>query len=152
MEWQMEWNWNFGMEYGRYQNGMEWKILRMEWKTIFHTSIPDFEHCINRKIWYGCRIVINNIVKEVSNFNIYAYYLSTNRGTLLMYIAQTAYVLHLAIQCNLLYWCYKVDRFILFYFYFEIDNLPSRIFFSSFVKKIRICYFIPILASFYLYF
>ena len=40
MEWKMEWNGNFGMEYGRCQNGMEWKILRMEWKTIFHTSIP----------------------------------------------------------------------------------------------------------------
>ena len=36
----MEWNGNFGMEYGRCQNGMEWKISRMEWKTIFHTSIP----------------------------------------------------------------------------------------------------------------
>ena len=23
-----------------FQNGMEWKISRMEWKTIFHTSIP----------------------------------------------------------------------------------------------------------------
>ena len=33
----MEWNRNFGMEYGRCQNGMEWKTLRMEWKTIFHT-------------------------------------------------------------------------------------------------------------------
>ena len=31
---------NFGMEYGRCQNGMEWKISRMEWKIIFHTSIP----------------------------------------------------------------------------------------------------------------
>ena len=40
MEWKMEWNENFGMEYGRCQNGMEWKISRMEWKTIFHTSIP----------------------------------------------------------------------------------------------------------------
>ena len=29
----MEWNENFSMEYGRYQNGMEWK-------SIFHTSIP----------------------------------------------------------------------------------------------------------------
>ena len=28
----MEWNGNFGIEYGRCQNGMEWK-------TIFHTSI-----------------------------------------------------------------------------------------------------------------
>ena len=33
----MEWNRNFGMEYGKCQNGMEWKTLRMEWKTIFHT-------------------------------------------------------------------------------------------------------------------
>ena len=40
MENEMEWNGNFGMEYGRCQNGMEWKISRMEWKTIFHTSIP----------------------------------------------------------------------------------------------------------------
>ena len=40
MEWKMEWNGNFGMEYGRCQNGMEWKISRMIWKTIFHTSIP----------------------------------------------------------------------------------------------------------------
>ena len=43
----MEWNGIFSMEYGRCQNGMEWKISRMEWKisrmewkTIFHTSIP----------------------------------------------------------------------------------------------------------------
>ena len=40
MEWKMEWKGIFGMEYGRCQNGMEWKISRMEWKTIFHTSIP----------------------------------------------------------------------------------------------------------------
>ena len=26
--------------YGICQNGMKWKISRMEWKTIFHTSIP----------------------------------------------------------------------------------------------------------------
>ena len=39
-------------------------------------------------------MVINNIVTEVFNFNIYAYYLSTNRGTFVVYIAQTAYVLH----------------------------------------------------------
>ena len=40
MENGMEYNGNFGMEYGRCQNGMEWKISRMEWKTIFHTSTP----------------------------------------------------------------------------------------------------------------
>ena len=37
----MEWNENFGIEYERYQNRMEWKISRMEWMTIFHTSIPN---------------------------------------------------------------------------------------------------------------
>ena len=36
----MEWNGNFGMEYGRYRTRMEWKISRTEWKTIFPTSIP----------------------------------------------------------------------------------------------------------------
>ena len=36
----MKWNGNFGMEYGRCQNGMEWKISRKERKTIFLTSIP----------------------------------------------------------------------------------------------------------------
>ena len=35
MEWNgmedgIEWNGNFGMEYERCQNGMEWKISRME--------------------------------------------------------------------------------------------------------------------------
>ena len=40
MENGMERNGNFGMEYGRCQNRMEWKISRMEWKAIFHTSIP----------------------------------------------------------------------------------------------------------------
>ena len=38
--------------------------------------------------------MINNIVTEVFNFNIYAYYLSTNRGALVVYIALTVYVLH----------------------------------------------------------
>ena len=30
MEWKMEWNGNFGMEYERCRNGMVWKISRME--------------------------------------------------------------------------------------------------------------------------
>ena len=47
----MEWKRNFGVEYGRCQNGMECKISRLEWKTIFHTlhtnSILDFAHGIS---------------------------------------------------------------------------------------------------------
>ena len=91
MEWNGKWNGNFSMEYGRCQNGMEWKISRMEWKTIFHTR---FRALYLQKNTYRCRVVINNIVTEVFNFDIYAYYLSTNRGTLVVYIEQTVYVLH----------------------------------------------------------
>ena len=40
MENGIEWKGNFGPKYGRCQNGMEWKISRMEWKTIFRTFIP----------------------------------------------------------------------------------------------------------------
>ena len=39
--------------------------------------------------------MITNIVTEVFNCNIYAYYLSTNRVTLVVYIAQPVYILHL---------------------------------------------------------
>ena len=47
-----------------------------------------------QKNTYRCRVVVNNIVTEVFNFNIYAYYLSTNCGTLVVYIAQTVHVLY----------------------------------------------------------
>ena len=73
--------------------------------------------------------MIYNIVTEVFNFNIYAYYLSTNCGTLVVYIAQTVYVLH---HCKCIANCSidvtgdDFDRFDLFFcFFFEIDNLPS---------------------------
>ena len=66
--------------------------------------------------------MINDIVTDVFNFNIYAYYLSTNRGTLVVYIAQTVYVLH---QCKylqfaalMLYVVDNFDRFDLFFFVF----------------------------------
>ena len=38
--------------------------------------------------------MINNVVPEVFYFNIYVYCLTTNRDTLVVYIAQTVYVLH----------------------------------------------------------
>ena len=78
------------MEDASCQNGMEWKISRMEWKTIFHTdSILDLQKSI-----YGCLVEINNIVAEVFHFNTYAYYLSANRGTLVVFIARAVYALH----------------------------------------------------------
>ena len=47
---------------------------RMEWKTFFHTSIPiPYQFCALylQKNTYRCRVVINNIVTKVLNFNIY---------------------------------------------------------------------------------
>ena len=92
MEWKMEWKfryriwkmpeWN-GME--DFKNGMEDNL------PYFHTT---FRALYLQKNTDQCRVVINNIVTEVFNFNIYAYCLSTNRSTLVVYIAQTVYVLH----------------------------------------------------------
>ena len=78
----MEWN-------GRFQewNGRQSSILPYH----FHTR---FCALYLQKNTYRCRLEINNIVTDVFKFNIYAYYLSTNRGTLVVYIAQTVYVLH----------------------------------------------------------
>ena len=62
MENGMKWNGNFGMEYGRCQNVMEWKISRMEWKTIFHTnSILDFANGIYKKY---IRMVITKYIRK----------------------------------------------------------------------------------------
>ena len=103
--------WN-GLE--DFKNGMEDNL------PYFHTNfILDFVRCIYRKILYGCRMMINNIVTEVFNFNIYAYYLSTNRGTVIVYIAQTVYVLD---HCKYIAICSidiiigdDLDRFDLFF-------------------------------------
>ena len=103
MEWNgiengMEWNGNFGMEDAR----MKWNGPFQEWNGRQSSILPYQFHTrfcalYLQKNTYGCRVVTNNIVTEVFNFNIYAYYayyLSTNRGTLVVYIAQTVYVLH----------------------------------------------------------
>ena len=114
--------------YGICQNGME------DFKNGMEDNLPYQFHTrfcalYLQKNTYRCRVVINNIVTEVFNFNIYTYYLSTNRDTLVVYIAQTTYVLHhskyIAICCiDVL-----VDDFVrfdlFFVFFFEIDNLPS---------------------------
>ena len=106
----MEWN---GME--DFKNGM---------KGIFHTSklIPytRFRALYLQKNAYRYRVMINNIVTEVFYCNIYAYYLSTNRSTLVVYIAQTVYVLH---HCKYIAICSidvivdDFDRFDLFFFW-----------------------------------
>ena len=101
MEWKIEWNgteisvpvWN--MEDAR----MEWNGRFQEWNGRQSSILPYQFHTrfcalYLQKNTYRCRVVINNIVTEVFNFDIYAYYLSTNRGTLVVCIAQTVYILH----------------------------------------------------------
>ena len=90
----MEWN-------GRFQkwNGRQSSILPYQ----FHTR---FRSLYLQKSTYRCRVVINNIVTEVFNFNILAYYLPTNRRTLLVvYIVQCANSVRIAsllVHCNLI--------------------------------------------------
>ena len=74
---------------------MERKISRMDERQS--SILPDqfrtrFRSWCLQKNTYRCRVVINKIITEVFNCNIYAYYLSTNRVTLVVYIAQTVYV------------------------------------------------------------
>ena len=82
----MEWKFRYGIwkmpEWnGKFQewNGRQSSILPYQ----FHTR---FRVLYLQKEIYRCRVglVINNIVTEVFNFNIYAYYLLTNRGTLVV--------------------------------------------------------------------
>ena len=63
----MEWN-------GRFQewNGRQYSILPYQ----FHTR---FRRLYLPKNTYRCRVVINNIVTEVFNFNIYAYFVDKSR-------------------------------------------------------------------------
>ena len=95
----MEWSgteisvWN--MEDAR----MEWNGRFQEWNWRQSSVLPYQFHTRFRALYlqkntYRCRVVINNIVTEVFNFDVYAYYLSTNCSSLVLYIALTAYVLH----------------------------------------------------------
>ena len=102
----MDWN-------GRFQewNGRQFSVLPCQFRTGFCALYL-------QKNTYRCRVVINNIVTEVFNFNIYAYYLSTNCGALVVYIAQKVYVLHhckhIAI-CSINVIVDDFDRFDLFF-------------------------------------
>ena len=93
--------------------------------------------------------MINNIVTKIFNFYICAYYLSPNRGTLVVYIAQTVYVLHHSKYKAICSIDVAISTSLPF---FEIDNFfllivrKIRIFFSFYLRKIRICYFIPVSA------
>ena len=60
-------------------NGSQPFILPFQFRTRFRALYL-------QKNIYGCRVVTNTIVTEVFNLKIYEYYLSTNRGSLVMYI------------------------------------------------------------------
>ena len=93
---------------------MEWNGWFQEWNERqssillyqFHTR---FGVLYSQKNTYRCRVVINNIVTKVFNCNMYAYCMSTNCDTLVVYIVQTVFVLHQCkyINCNLQHWCYS---------------------------------------------
>ena len=124
MEWEMEWNkteisvWN--MEDAR----MEWNGRFQEWNRRQSSILPYQFHTrfcglYLQKNTYQCPVVIQNIVTEVFSFNIYADYLSTNRSTVVVYIAQTVYVLHHFKQiafCSIDVIVNDSDRFDLFFF------------------------------------
>ena len=141
MEWNgmengMEWNRNFGMKYGRCQNGMEWNGRFQEWNGRQSSILPYQFHTKVRSLYlqkntYRCRVVINKIVTEVFNFNIYAYYLSANAVlwlcTLCKQCTYCTIVSTLQFNCSIGVTVDDLDRFDLFccFFCFEADNLPS---------------------------
>ena len=100
MEWKMKWNgteisvWNVEdtkMEWnGRFQewNGRQSSILSYQ----FHTR---FRALYLQKNTHRCRVVIKILSQKYStSISTHFQYLSTNRSTLVVYIAQTVYVLH----------------------------------------------------------
>ena len=137
MEWNGKWNgteisvWN--MEDAR----MEWNGRFQEWTGRQSSMLPYRFHtrfcALNwQKNTYRCRVVINNIVTEVFNFNIYGYYLSTNCGTWL-FILRKQYTTYCIIVSTLQFAALMLQLTTLtgltclfvFLFFFEIENLPS---------------------------
>ena len=118
----MEWKFRY-----RIWKMPEWNGIFQEWNGRQSFILPyqiqvRFCALYLRKNTYQCRVVINNIVTEVFN-NIYTYYLSTYRGTLVVYIAQTVYVLH---HCKYIAICSidvildDFDRFDLFFCFLRL--------------------------------
>ena len=105
MEWKMEWNGTEISVWNREDARMEWNGRFQEWSERQSSILPYQFHTRCRALYlqkntYRCGVVINNIVTEVFNFNIYAYYLSTNRGTLVVYIAQTVSTYCIIVTCK----------------------------------------------------
>ena len=128
-------------------NGMEWKSPYGIWKMPEWNGMEDFKNGMEdnlpyqfhirfcamylQKNTYRCLVVIDNIVTEAFNFNISAYFLSTNCGTLVVCIAQTVYVLH---HCKYIAICSNdvilddFDRFDLFFWRLTICQVLNFVF------------------------
>ena len=94
MEWKMEWN---GIEISVWtmeDATMDWNGRFQEWNGRQSFILPYQFHIRFFALYLQKNTVLINIVTQVFNFNIYAYYLSTNCGTLVVYIAQKVYVFH----------------------------------------------------------
>ena len=152
----MEWNVNFGMEYGRCQNGMEWKISRMEWKTIFHTSIP-IPYYILCIVFTEKYIPMSGGDKKYCHRNIQLQYLRVlfvdKLRYLGRYIAKTVYLLHHRKYIAVCSIDVIVDDFDRFDFFFEIGYLPSPkfCFFTSSRKLVFVISFLFQLNFIYIF-
>ena len=120
MENEMEWNGTEISVSNMEDSRMEWNGRFQEWNGRQSSILPYQFHIRFRSLFlqkntYRCRVVINNIVTEVFNFNIYAYssiqlqylqyYVSTNRGWLCTLRKQCTYciiVMNLIFITNIL--------------------------------------------------
>ena len=121
MEWKMDWNETEISVWTMKDATKDWNERFQEWNGIQSSILPYQFHTRFFELYMQKNTVINNIVTQVFNFNIYAYYLSTNRGTLVVYIAQKVYVFH---HCKYIAICSidvivdDFDRFDLFFVFF----------------------------------
>ena len=132
----MEWN-------GRFQewNGRQSSILPYQFHTRFRA--------LHYKNIYGCRVGINNMSQKYSTListritcrQIAVFWLCSLRRQ------RTHCIIVSTLQfAALMLWLTTLTGLTCLFFYFEINNLPSLTFFSSFPKKIRICYFFLVSA------
>ena len=117
--------------YGICQNGMEWKISRMEWKTnlpYFHTnSILHFVHFLQKNT-YRCRVVINTVIlSQKYSTSISTRIICRQIAVLGSFILrkQCTYCIIASIYIAVCSIDVIVDDFDKFDFFFEIDYLPS---------------------------
>ena len=108
----------------------EWNGIFQEWNGRQSSILPYQFHIRFRALYlhkntYQCRVVINNIVTEIFNFDICAYYLSTNRGIPVLWLCtlckQSTYCIIVStfqFNCSIDVTVDDLDRFDLLFFLF----------------------------------